>query len=79
MQARTDHARDIVSTNEFIMQAAEGQNLLNLTNALNDAINVGRFTNAFGDDSLFNFQGRTEKLGDSFNMNLDNLNFEGLG
>ena len=55
-----------------------GQNLLNLTNALNDAINVGRFTNAFGDDSLFNFQGRTKILGDSWDMDLDNLDFESV-
>ena len=78
MQARTDHARDIVSTNEFIMQAAEGQNLLNLTNALNDAINVGRFTNAFGDDSLWSSRSRTKTLGDSWDMDLDNLDFESV-
>jgi len=49
-QARKDFSRDIASTNKFISDAAEGQSLLNMTNALNDAYNVYGFQNAYGED-----------------------------
>lgn len=50
-QARKDFSRDIASTNKFISDAAEGQSLLNMTNALNDAYNVYGFQNAYGEDA----------------------------
>ena len=47
MQARRDLGRDINSTNEFIMDAAEGQGLLNLVSGIGDAVNTYRGLNAF--------------------------------
>lgn len=50
-QARKDFSADIASTNQFISDANEGQSLLNMTNALNDAINVYGLTESFGEDA----------------------------
>jgi|TARA_R110002012_G_scaffold176911_1_gene341792 hypothetical protein len=60
-QARKDFSRDIESTNQFISDAAEGQNLLNMTNALNDAYNIYGFQNAYGEDIRGFFQDRKER------------------
>ena len=78
MQARTDYNRDIMSTNEFIMDAAEGQTLLNLTSAFQDALNVGRFSMAYGDDNLLS--GRPNTLEDSEDVALlDELDYSSIG
>lgn len=50
MQARKDYGRDIASTNAFIMDAKEGQSMLNLTDSLNDALNIWTGLNAYGGD-----------------------------
>jgi len=49
-EARADFDADISSTNQFIKDAAEGQNLLDLTNALGDAYSSFKMTKAFGKD-----------------------------
>jgi hypothetical protein len=48
--ARADFDADIASTNQFIKDAAEGQNLLDLTNALTDAYSSYQMTKTFGKD-----------------------------
>lgn len=49
-EARADFDADIASTNQFIKDAAEGQNLLDLTNALTDAYSSYQMTKTFGKD-----------------------------
>ena len=49
-EARADFDADIASTNRFIKDAAEGQNLLDLTNALTDAYTSFTMTKTFGKD-----------------------------
>lgn len=49
-EARADFDADIASTNQFIKDAAEGQNLLDLTNALQDAYTSFTMTKTFGKD-----------------------------
>ena len=49
-EARADFDADIASTNQFIKDAAEGQNLLDLTNALGDAYSSFQMTKTFGKD-----------------------------
>jgi len=46
--ARADFDADVASTNAFISDAAEGQNLLDLTNALTDAYTSFSMTKSFG-------------------------------
>ena len=60
-QARKDFSRDIASTNQFISDANEGQGLLNMTNALNDALNVYGIQDKFGDDVRGLFAGGKER------------------
>jgi hypothetical protein len=49
-EARKDFDADIASTNQFIKDAAEGQNLLDLTNALTDSYTSYNITKSFGKD-----------------------------
>ena len=49
-EARADFDADIASTNQFIKDAAEGQNLLDLTNALQDAYTSFTMTQTYGKD-----------------------------
>ena len=78
-QARKDFSRDIASTNEFISAAQEGQGLLNMTNALNDALMVYNFQDTYGEDVSDFFSDRRRRRNsmdgmDSFNTNFDRIN-----
>lgn len=49
-EARADFDADIASTNQFIKDAAKGQNLLDLTSALQDAYTSFTISKTFGKD-----------------------------
>lgn len=67
-EARADFDADIASTNQFIKDAAEGQNLLDLTNALQDAYTSYTITKSFGKDfdKMFAKQAERFKKDDTF-------------
>ena len=70
--ARADFEADIASTNAFISEASEGQNLLDLTNALQDAYTSFTATKTFGKDFDKILKGRQEAAlkGDTFGEKL---------
>ena len=64
-QARKDFSRDIASTNRFIEDAKQGQSLLDMTNAFNDALQIYGFQDTYGED-IRQFAGSTrigERIG----------------
>ena len=67
-EARADFDADIASTNQFIKDAAEGQNLLDLTNALQDAYTSFTMSKTFGKDfdKMFAKQAERFKKADTF-------------